>query len=64
MLLAVVTSLIGIYYYFRILIAMYLKSSERSPIAQVPGRHIAILAITVALSILFGVFPDLLVALI
>ena len=63
-LLAVVTSLIGIYYYFRILIAMYLKSSERSPIAQVPGRHIAILAITVALSILFGVFPDLLVALI
>lgn len=63
-LLAVLTSLIGIYYYFRIIIAMYLKSTEKEHMMKVPARHTVILAITVILSILFGVFPDLLVALI
>lgn len=63
-LLAVVTSLIGIYYYFRIIIAMYLKSTEKGVIIQVPGRHTVILAICVLLSLVFGVFPGLLVGLI
>lgn len=63
-LLAVVTSLIGIYYYFRIIIAMYLKSTEKGFIIQVPFRHTVILAISVLLSLLFGIFPDLLVGLI
>lgn len=63
-LLAVVTSLIGIYYYFRIIIAMYLKSTEKGQIIEVPVRHTIILALGVLLSILFGVFPDLLVGLI
>ena len=63
-LLAVVTSLIGIYYYFRIIIAMYLKSTEKGFIIQVPVRHTVILAISVLLSLLFGIFPDLLVGLI
>lgn len=63
-LLAVVTSLIGVYYYFRIIIAMYLKSTEKGFIIQVPLRHTVILALCVLLSIVFGVFPDLLVGLI
>ncbi len=63
-LVAVVTSLIGIYYYFRIIIAMYLKSTEKGVIIQVPVRHTAILAASVLLTILFGVFPELLVGLI
>lgn len=63
-LLAVVTSLIGIYYYFRIIIAMYLKSTEKAVIIKVPFRHTVILAACVLLSMLFGVFPDLLVGLI
>jgi NADH-quinone oxidoreductase subunit N len=62
-LLAVVTSLIGIYYYFRIIIAMYLKSTEKAVIITVPLRHTVILAICVLLSLLFGVFPHLLVGL-
>jgi NADH-quinone oxidoreductase subunit N len=61
---AVVTSLIGIYYYFRIIIAMYLKSTEKGKIIQVPVRHTVVLAVCMLLSILFGVFPDLLVGLI
>lgn len=63
-LLAVITSLIGIYYYFRIIIAMYLKSSETAERVEPAFRHNLILAVTVFLSILFGVFPDLLVGLI
>ena len=63
-LLAVLTSLIGIYYYFRIIIAMYLKSPQKDQTMDIPTRHTIILAITIVLSILFGVFPDLLVALI
>lgn len=63
-LLAVVTSLIGIYYYFRIIIAMYLKSTEKPEIIEVPLRHTIVLAICLLLSIAFGVFPDLLIELI
>jgi NADH-quinone oxidoreductase subunit N len=63
-LVGVLTSLIGIYYYFRIIIAMYLKSTEKGRIIQVPLRHTVVLAICLLLSILFGVFPDLLVGLI
>ena len=63
-LLAVVTSLIGIYYYFRIIIAMYLKSTEKGEIIRVPVHHTIILVISVVLTLVFGVFPDLLVSLI
>ena len=62
-LLAVVTSLIGIYYYFRIIIAMYLKSTEKGQLIEVPLRHTVILAACVLASIIFGVFPDILVGL-
>lgn len=63
-LLAVLTSLIGIYYYFRIIIAMYLKSTEKGELIEEPLRHSVILAISVLASIVFGVFPNLLVGLI
>lgn len=62
--LAVVTSLIGIYYYFRIIIAMYLKSTEKTGAIRVPLRHSVIFAITLLLIVIFGVFPELLVGLV
>lgn len=63
-LVAVLTSVIGIYYYFRLIIAVYLKSSEKNVIIPVPARQIAVLAICVLVTIVLGVFPDLLVGLI
>lgn len=63
-LVAVLTSLIGIYYYFRLIIAMYLKSTEKNAVIPVPARLKVVLTICVLLSIVFGVFPDLLVGLI
>lgn len=63
-LVAVLTSLIGIYYYFRLIIAVYLKSTDKDAVIPVPARQITVLAICVLLSIILGVFPDLLVGLI
>jgi NADH-quinone oxidoreductase subunit N len=63
-LLAVVTSLIGIYYYFRIIIAMYLKSSETLTPIQVSVLHKILMVICLLASIVLGVAPDLLIRLI
>jgi NADH-quinone oxidoreductase subunit N len=63
-LLAIVTSLIGIYYYFRIIIAMYLKAPDTtSPIAITP-MHNVMLVICVLATIILGLFPDLVIQLI
>lgn len=63
-LLAVITSAIGIYYYFRIIIAMYLKSTDQTVRIPVPKQHSIVLAICLLLSLGFGLFPGLLVGLI
>jgi NADH-quinone oxidoreductase subunit N len=62
--LAVITSLIGIYYYFRIIIAMYLKSTEKTGSLRVPLRHSIVLGLALVLILVLGVFPELLVGLI
>jgi NADH-quinone oxidoreductase subunit N len=62
--LAMLTSLIGIYYYFRIIIAMYLKSSEKTGIVEVPMLHKIVLIICLLASVLLGIFPDLFIRLI
>jgi NADH-quinone oxidoreductase subunit N len=62
--LAVITSLIGIYYYFRVIIAMYLKSTEKTDVIKVPVLNQILLVICLLLSVLFGIFPDLLINLI
>ena len=62
--LAVITSLIGIYYYFRIIIAMYLKSTERTTPIHVPVRYTVVISVALVLVVILGVFPELLVGLI
>jgi NADH-quinone oxidoreductase subunit N len=62
--LAVITSLIGVYYYFRIIIAMYLKSSDSLAPMQIPLLQKILMVICLLLSILLGIFPDLVIELI
>jgi NADH-quinone oxidoreductase subunit N len=62
--LAVVTSLIGVYYYFRIIIAMYLRSSDVNSSIEIPTLHRILLVICLIGSILLGVFPELIIRLI
>ncbi|MBT1697999.1 NADH-quinone oxidoreductase subunit N [Fulvivirgaceae bacterium PWU4] len=63
-LLAILTSLIGIYYYFRIIIAMYLKSSDIITPIETPLLHRVLMVICLLASIILGVAPDLIIRLI
>lgn len=63
-LVAIVTSLIGIYYYFRIIIAMYLKSSDLAAPITIPVLQRVVMIICMLGSILLGIFPDLIIRLI
>ena len=63
-LLAVATSLVGVYYYFRIIIAMYLKASDNSRPVQLTLMHQIVIIICVILIVVLGVAPDMIVSLI
>jgi NADH-quinone oxidoreductase subunit N len=60
--LAVVTSLIGVYYYFRVLIAMYFKEPAGGVINVSSSVKIFVLVLIV-LTLMLGIFPDQLVLL-
>lgn len=55
--IAVLMSCVGIYYYFRVIIAMYLKPAEGEGIT-VSGGFTLTLVLTTVLTLLLGVFPD------
>jgi NADH-quinone oxidoreductase subunit N len=56
-LLAVGTSLVGVYYYFKVIIAMFFKDSSASP-ATIPFTSQLIIGVLVILIFLLGLFPD------
>jgi NADH-quinone oxidoreductase subunit N len=55
----VITSLIGVYYYFRVIIAMFLKDSDTTVI-EVSTLHKVLLFVLVLLTIALGIAPDFL----
>jgi NADH-quinone oxidoreductase subunit N len=61
-LIAILASLIGVYYYFRIIIAMYFKPSDAAPI-EVSSNHKLLFIITILLTIVLGLFPDFIIRL-
>ena len=60
--LGVVTSLIGVYYYFRVVVDMYMKEPVTSSIELTLPTQI-LLFVLIALILLVGVFPNSLIAL-
>lgn len=56
--IAVLMSAVGIYYYFRVIIAAYMKDSDSEPIVVRPLYRV-VLIVTTACTILLGVYPDL-----
>jgi NADH-quinone oxidoreductase subunit N len=54
--LAVVNAIISIFYYFRVIIAMYFRSSEREEVV-VPGYFSFVLGLSAAITIFIGVCP-------
>lgn len=57
-LIAILASLIGVYYYFRIIIAMYFKESSDNNTIEVLPNHKLLFIVTILLTIALGLFPD------
>jgi NADH-quinone oxidoreductase subunit N len=54
--LAVVNAIISIFYYFRVIIAMYFRSSERAELI-VPGYFNFVLGLAALITIIIGIYP-------
>lgn len=57
-LLAVVNAIISIYYYFKVIVAMYFQTSRRQAIA-VPGLYGVVLGVAALITLLVGLYPAL-----
>lgn len=60
--IAIIASLIGVYYYFRIIIAMYFKEGSKEKI-HLQANHRILLIIVAIVTIALGLFPDYLIGL-
>ncbi len=61
-LIAIIASLIGVYYYFRIIIAMYFKEGSKDKM-EIEINQSILLAIAAIATIALGLFPDFLISL-
>jgi NADH-quinone oxidoreductase subunit N len=61
LILAVLTSCVGVYYYFKVIIAMYFKKPHTEEPVAFESSHAMLLAITTAITIILGLLPDLIV---
>jgi len=60
--IAIIASLIGVYYYFRLIIAMYFKESDGQTIAVQSNHKILLVIIAIAI-VALGLFPDYIIGL-
>jgi NADH-quinone oxidoreductase subunit N len=56
--IAVVAALIGVYYYFRVIISMYFKPEKSDIPNSIGSLHQIVLFITTLLTLLLGIFPE------
>jgi NADH-quinone oxidoreductase subunit N len=56
--IAVLGALVGVFYYFRVIIAIYFKPEQSNIPVTVGGLHQVVLFITTLLTLLLGIFPD------
>jgi len=57
-LIAVIAALIGVYYYFRVIVSMYFKPEKSDIPNSIGSLHQIVLFITTLLTLLLGIFPD------
>ena len=55
--LGILTSTVGIYYYFKIIIAMYFRKPENNECVKFESSHLVLLGITTAFTLAIGVLP-------
>jgi NADH-quinone oxidoreductase subunit N len=61
LILAVLTSCVGVYYYFKVIIAMYFKKSHSEEPIPFELSHALLLGITTIVTLVLGLMPDLIV---
>jgi NADH-quinone oxidoreductase subunit N len=61
--IAIITSMIGVYYYFKVILAMYTKPGVDEQKIKLPWEYEVVLMICVGASLLLGVWPKLLLGL-
>lgn len=59
--LAVLTSCVGVYYYFKVIIAMYFKKPDTTEPLAFDMQHALLLGITVIVTLVLGLLPDLII---
>lgn len=57
-LIAVIASLIGVYYYFRLIIATYFKPANDEAAIELSFQHKLLLILTVLITLALGLFPN------
>lgn len=57
-LIAVIASLIGVYYYFRLIIAAYFKPANDEAAIELSFQHKLLLILTVLITLALGLFPN------
>jgi NADH-quinone oxidoreductase subunit N len=62
--LAILTSAVGVYYYFKIIIAMYFKHGETAEPVEFEDSHKALVIITAAFTLILGVVPNYVIELV
>lgn len=55
--IAAVNAIISIFYYFRVIVAMYFRSAERTELV-VPGYYNVVLVLSAIITLVIGVYPD------
>jgi NADH-quinone oxidoreductase subunit N len=55
--IAVLTSIVGVYYYFKVILAMYVKPAEETRPSKFPRTYALVLLVCVGLSLWLGVWP-------
>jgi len=59
LILAVLTSAVGVYYYFKVIIAMYFKTSENEEEVKIDFGSKMVVVLTAIITIIIGVVPSL-----
>ena len=54
--IAVLASIVGVYYYFKVILAMYTKDADDVPV-KAPPLYLIVMVLCVLLSLVLGVFP-------
>ena len=58
LIIAILSSAVGVYYYFKIIIAMYFREPSSQEKFHIENSHLAVLVITTIFTIALGLFPE------